>query len=381
MLEFFGSLFGIDDFMPRWRCGLWTPEHGWLHIISDVAIFGAYFAIPLVIGFYLLRRRDVPFQPLFWLFGAFILSCGLGHLIEASLFWRPWYRLSGVSKAITAAVSWATVVALIRVTPAALRLPGLARINAALEVEVAQRERAEAELRAANDQLQAANDQLREFTQAASHDLQAPLRKIEGFIDLIVDDHGDALPGSARDDLEIVRQSAHRMSTLVRDLLALARVGQQAIELAPVPLAEAVEDALDALRGEIDQTAAHIEVGELPTLLASRPLVTQLFQNLISNALKYCGDAPPRVEIFASQDDGRAWITVRDHGTGFDPAHAEDAFQPFRRLVSSNASSGSGVGLALCQRAVARHGGTLEVDTAPGEGAAFRFTLAPAADA
>ena len=93
MLDFFQSLFGIDDFTPRWRCGLWTAEHGWLHIISDVAIFGAYFAIPLVIGFYLLRRRDVPFQPLFWLFGAFILSCGLGHLIEAALFWRPWYRL------------------------------------------------------------------------------------------------------------------------------------------------------------------------------------------------------------------------------------------------------------------------------------------------
>lgn len=380
MPEFFQSLLGVEDFTPRWRCGLWTAEHGWLHIISDVAIFGAYFAIPAVIGFYLLRRRDVPFQPLFWLFGAFILSCGLGHLIEASLFWRPWYRLSGVSKAVTAIVSWATVFALVRITPVALRLPALARVNEALEAEVAQREHAEAELRAANNRLQTANDALREFTQAASHDLQAPLRKIEGFIDLIVDDHGDALPRTARDDLEVVRQSAHRMSTLVRDLLALARVGQQRLDIQPVPLREPVDAALDALDDEIESSAARIEVGELPTVNASRTLVHQLFQNLISNALKYSGDAPPRVEVFAEQHEGRWWITVRDHGTGFDPALAADAFQPFRRLVSSDATSGSGVGLALCQRAVTRHGGVIEVDTAPGEGASFRFTLSPPPD-
>jgi chemotaxis family two-component system sensor kinase Cph1 len=381
MPEFFGQLFGVDGFTPRWRCGLWTAEHGWLHIISDVAIFGAYFAIPAVIGFYLLRRRDVPFQPLFWLFGAFILSCGLGHLIEASLFWRPWYRLSGVSKAITAVVSWATVFALVRVTPMALRLPGLARVNAALEAEVAQREHAEAELRATNAQLQAVNDQLREFTQAASHDLQAPLRKIEGLVDLLVDDHGDALPDSARQDLEVVRQSAHRMSTLVRDLLALARVGQQTLELEAVPLREAVDLALDALHGDVERAEAQIEIGDLPTIEASRTLVTQLFQNLISNALKYRDDAPPRIEVFAEQVDGRWWITVRDHGMGFDPALAHDAFQPFRRLVPSDATSGSGVGLALCQRAVTRHGGAIEVDTAPGEGAAFRFTLQAPDDA
>ncbi|MCB9539261.1 MAG: hypothetical protein H6704_23855 [Myxococcales bacterium] len=381
MAEFFGQLFGVEDFTPRWRCGLWTAEHGWLHIISDVAIFGAYFAIPAVIGFYLLRRRDVPFQPLFWLFGAFILSCGLGHLIEASLFWRPWYRLSGVSKAITAVVSWATVVALVRVTPTALRLPGLARVNAALEAEVAQREQAEDELRAANAQLQTANAQLREFTQAASHDLQAPLRKIEGFIDLIVDDHGDALPDGARQDLEVVRQSAHRMSTLVRDLLALARVGQQALELEPVPLRAALDVALDALHGDVERAGARIDIGDLPTVQASRTLAAQLFQNLISNALKYCGDAPPRIDVSAEQVEGRWWITVRDHGTGFDPALAEDAFHPFRRLVASDVTSGSGVGLALCQRAVTRHGGAIEVDTAPGEGAAFRFTLQPPAAA
>lgn len=125
MFDFFRKLFDTSDFPPRWHCGKWDPSLGWLHIISDTLIFAAYFTIPLVLAYFTWKRKDIPFQKVIVLFGLFILACGLGHLIEASIFWTPWYRLSGLSKAITAIVSLATVVALIKIIPHALTLPGI----------------------------------------------------------------------------------------------------------------------------------------------------------------------------------------------------------------------------------------------------------------
>jgi two-component system cell cycle sensor histidine kinase/response regulator CckA len=121
------DLFDTAGFSPRWSCGQWSEELGWLHILADLAIFLAYAAIPLVIATFVRKRNDVTYPRLYWLFAAFIFSCGFGHLLEASIFWHPWYRLAGLVKVITALVSWATVVALIQVLPTALQLPGTAR--------------------------------------------------------------------------------------------------------------------------------------------------------------------------------------------------------------------------------------------------------------
>lgn len=145
---FFVHLFDTKpDFMPRWSCGNWTAAHGWLHILSDLAIFGAYAAIPAVLAYFVIRRKNTPFPPVFWLFVTFIFACGVGHLIEATIFWQPWYRLSGLVKLITAAVSWTTVIALTRVVPQALALPDLAKVNAALEREMHERRAAEERFR------------------------------------------------------------------------------------------------------------------------------------------------------------------------------------------------------------------------------------------
>src|SRR5437867_6492099 len=133
MLAFLETLFDTGDFPARWHCGNWSEAHGWLHVLSDSAIFGAYFAIPVVLAYFVLRRKDVPFLPIFWLFAAFILCCGIGHAVEATLFWHPWYRLSGLSKLLTAIVSWATVIALVPILPKALTLPGLAVVNEQLK--------------------------------------------------------------------------------------------------------------------------------------------------------------------------------------------------------------------------------------------------------
>ncbi len=143
MVGFLGSLFDTSDFMPRWYCGSWTPAQGWLHIISDLAIWSAYMAIPLLLGYFVIRRRDLPFRWMFWLFCAFIFACGTTHLIEAIIFWKPIYRIGGVVKFATAVVSWSTVVALAPLTPRVLSL----RSPAELEREIADRKRAEEKLR------------------------------------------------------------------------------------------------------------------------------------------------------------------------------------------------------------------------------------------
>jgi PAS domain S-box-containing protein len=143
MLEFLSLLFDTTDFPARWHCGRWTAPLGWTHIVSDLAICGAYAAIPAVLAYFVVRRRDVPFQGVFWLFVAFIFSCGFGHFVEATIFWHPWYRFAAVVKVFTAVTSWATVIALVPMLPRALRLPGLAAVNRQLEQEIMERKQAE----------------------------------------------------------------------------------------------------------------------------------------------------------------------------------------------------------------------------------------------
>src|SRR5262252_52985 len=122
MLDFLMHLFDTSDFPARWHCGNWTAGHGWLHVLSDLGVWSAYVAIPCVLGYYALRRKDIPFRTIFLLFGAFILACGTTHLMEAIIFWWPAYRLAGVIKLFTAIISWTTIIALIQVVPKALAL-------------------------------------------------------------------------------------------------------------------------------------------------------------------------------------------------------------------------------------------------------------------
>jgi PAS domain S-box-containing protein len=150
MFDFLTRLFDTTGFPPRWDCGDWTRGHGWLHILSDLTIWSAYFAIPCILVYFVLRRRDVPFPTIFWLFGAFILACGTTHLMEAIIFWQPVYRLAGVIKLLTAVVSWATVAALVPTIPKALAL----RTPDELEREVAARKQAEHALQQANAELE-----------------------------------------------------------------------------------------------------------------------------------------------------------------------------------------------------------------------------------
>ena len=147
MMQPLSRLLDTSDFPARWTCGMWSEAHGLVHIISDAAIWAAYWTIPVALAYFLRRQRNLPFTGIFWLFCAFIFSCGIGHLLDMFMFWWPAYRLLGLSKVVTAVVSWITVFALLPLVPRALALPGLARVNTELQDEVAERRRAEFALR------------------------------------------------------------------------------------------------------------------------------------------------------------------------------------------------------------------------------------------
>ena len=168
MVEILTHLFDVSGFPPRWECGDWSSELGWLHILSDLGIWSAYVAIPCVLGFFLLRKKNIPFRMVFWLFGLFILACGTTHLMEAIIFWWPAYRLAGVLKFFTAVVSWCTVIALVPITPQALAM----RSPLELEREIGERKRAEEQLRATNLQLVEAE----RLTEAMNEELE---RRVE----------------------------------------------------------------------------------------------------------------------------------------------------------------------------------------------------------
>lgn len=150
MIEFFANLFSVDGFPPRWHCGSWTDFHGWLYIVSDLGVWAAYTAIPAVLVYFVWQKATIPFRRIFWLFGAFILACGLTHLFDAIMFWWPAYRFLGLLEFFTAVVSWATVVALVPIVPQALAL----RSPQELQREIDARRKAEADLQQVNHELE-----------------------------------------------------------------------------------------------------------------------------------------------------------------------------------------------------------------------------------
>lgn len=178
-MDFFSKLFDTSDFPARWQCGQWTSGHGWLHILSDLGIWSAYFAIPAVLGYFLAKRNDLPFRRVFALFGIFILLCGTTHLMDAIIFWWPAYRLSGTIKFATAVISWTTVLALVQVVPGILAM----RSPEALSAEIDARKRAEAELLNANSSLEKRVQERTEQLVQANRRLDVTLRSIsQGFL-------------------------------------------------------------------------------------------------------------------------------------------------------------------------------------------------------
>jgi two-component system sensor kinase FixL len=254
---------------------------------------------------------------------------------------------------------------------------GTRHLVAAAIRDITDRRRMERELRRANIELGRSNEELEQFAYVASHDLQEPLRKIQAFGDLLRLEHAPALVEEAREYIEIMQGAAARMQKLINDLLAFSRVSSQASPFVAVDLSQTVAEVVSDLEPTIEESGARVECERLPSLQADPVQMRALFQNLLSNAVKYRRDGVvPHVRIYA-RNDGKdhCQIVVEDNGIGFETKHAEKIFRVFQRLHGRNKFAGTGIGLAICQRIVNRHRGTISARGVPGEGAVFTVTL------
>ncbi len=494
------TFFDISGFPARWHCGSWSEGLGWLTICSDVAIFLAYTAIPLIIVAYVRQRRDVPFPQVFWLFCAFIFACGTTHLIDAVIFWWPIYPVAGLVKLVTALVSMATVGAVVVALPKAAALPGLAVVNARLEREMIARVATEHDLRLRSAELQESehrlvaaqraagigdwawepanrmmrwsaqmyvlferdpalgppadpaahsllyppqgerlrqdalariergqngsnidlevhlpsgrscwyrciisadraadgtlrriwgtvqditaeyhqvqalelrhqdllriNEHLEQFAYIASHDLLEPLRKVRFFADVVQAEMAAKAGSTADDAMQRMLRATDRMHRLINDLLAFARAGKSLGSRSP------------ALEAQIAEQGAHIRTSDLPDVLGDRNLLVQVFQNLLSNSLRYRHpERSPEVWIQGAIEGNEAIISVSDNGLGFDPDQAQRLFEPFVRLHPQAGHDGTGIGLAICRRIIAAHDGSIDAIALAEGGACFTIRL------
>lgn len=253
----------------------------------------------------------------------------------------------------------------VEVTNVTRELMELRDLNALLESKVEQR----------TARLRARTQELEQLAYVASHDLQEPLRTIHYHVEMLMEELQDTLSDSALDSLTAISGASVRMRTLIRALLDYGRL-EQASKKELVALGALSSEVVADLAGVLTPTRAEVVVGPLPTLYVHRPLMHQLFQNLLSNAVKFRKpDVPPRITITATQEKDEWLFQVKDNGIGFDLRYRDRIFLMFQRLHSQDQYEGTGIGLAHCKKIVMLHGGQIWVDSSPGEGSKFSFTL------
>jgi len=252
--------------------------------------------------------------------------------------------------------------------------------------DITARKRAEEALAEKTTELLRSNKELEEFAYVASHDLQEPLRMIASYTQLLSRRYQGRLDAEADEFIKYAVEGAVRMQVLINDLLAYSRVGTHGRPFTPTDCSEVLSRALSNLKIALEESGAVVKYCPLPRIMADATQLTQLLQNLISNAIKFHHVHPPQVEIsVARTSDPQApskvspadvWLfSVRDNGIGIEPQYFERIFVIFQRLHSREEYPGTGIGLAICKKIVERHGGRIWVDSAPGKGATFHFTI------
>jgi len=259
--------------------------------------------------------------------------------------------------------------------------------SATVSRNITDRKRAEQEIRQLNldlerrviertDQLEAANQELEAFSYSVSHDLRAPLRAVSGFSQIVLEDYGPLLPEDGQQSLRTICDGAQRMGMLIDDLLSFARLSRSPLTRQVVDVVHQVKDSLRELEAERSGRTVEIRIGELPPCQGDPALLKQVWLNLLSNALKYTKHRDSAlIEVGCTKEDEQLVYWVKDNGTGFDMQYAGKLFGVFQRLHRQEDFSGTGVGLAIVQRIVKRHGGKVWANAAVDRGATFSFTV------
>jgi PAS domain S-box-containing protein len=513
LIEFFQRLFD-SDFMPHGHCYYWQPSLVWLHVVSDGLIALAYYSLPFILYYFIRRRPGLQGRGLILMFAGFIFACGTTHLLSIWNIWHSAYRLEGVVKAITAALSIATGIAALRLAPILVKLTSpdqLTKINETLTQEIVERRKAEEELRLhiavrllagedklrscfeaasqgilgvsadgrismvnrrteemfgyvreellgrelelllperfrfghvahrnayfaeprvrsmgaglelagrrkdgtefpieiglghvqtpegplafglvsdiserrkaalalqkVNEELRRSNVEIQQFAHIASHDLQEPLRMVTSYLQLIERRYTERLDEDGKQFIQYAVDGAKRMKALITDLLVFSRAGTQVANFRVVPMNNLVQYALANLKTVIDETGTQTTIDPLPSIEVDPVLFTQVFQNLIANGIKFQKGTVPNVHISAKLEAGQQIFSVRDNGIGIEARHIERIFRIFERLHNSEEYAGSGIGLAITRKIVERHGGKIWVESQPGIGSTFSFSL------
>jgi signal transduction histidine kinase len=255
------------------------------------------------------------------------------------------------------------------------RLP--VSVRRALAERHAQQERkhAENQLEKKAEELARSNRDLEQFAYVASHDLQEPLRIVAAYTQLLGERYRGKLDADADKYIHYAVDGALRMQTLVRDLLAFSRAGRQGMETEQLDANELIRHAMLNLEASFRESGAKVHFDRLPMITANRSQLQQVFQNLIANAIKFHGAVPPQIEISAEENAGAWSFSVKDNGIGIAPEHMDSIFVIFHRLHTREEYPGNGIGLSICKKIIERHGGKIWVESEPGRGTTFRFTI------
>ena len=241
--------------------------------------------------------------------------------------------------------------------------------------DITERKRAEEALKGLTEDLRRSNAELEQFAYVASHDLQEPLRMVSSYMQLLKRRYQGRLDNDADEFIAYAVDGATRMQALINDLLAFSRVGTRGRPMGLSSCEKVLGEALMNLQVAIDESGAAITHDPLPTVFCDQPQLVQVFQNLIGNAIKFRAQQAPCIHVAANQQENEWLFSVRDNGIGLDPKFKERIFEIFQRLHSRTAYPGTGIGLAICKRIIQRHGGRIWVESQPGEGATFYFSL------
>ena len=371
-------LASVDGFMPHGMCYLWQPSVLTLHIVSDVLIALSYFSISFTLLAFVRARRDLAFNWMFVCFAIFIVACGATHLMEVWVIWDPIYWWSGSLKAVTALASVPTAILLIKLMPAALRLPSpsaLQAANEALQKEITERQNAERLLVEAN-RLKS------EFLANMSHELRTPLNGIIGFSELLIDEKVGTLNETQKEFISHSLSGGRHLLKLINDILDLSKIEAGRVELTPetFPLAAALQEVYAAVSLMAMQKGIAVEQSVSPALsdvTLDRQKFKQIMFNLLSNAVKFTDDGGKVSVDIGSQHPNVLNIQVRDTGVGIKSEDLGKLFIEFNRIDSPMARrhGGTGLGLSLTKKLVELQRGSIAVASDWGKGSVFTVLL------
>lgn len=242
-------------------------------------------------------------------------------------------------------------------------------------LDITDRKRSAQDLDRLTQELVRSNTELDQFASIVSHDLQEPLRGMSGMLRILKRDYQDRLDPQGLEIIDLAVDSSVRMKQQIEGLLAYSRVKSHGHPFELTDSSAIIEMVLASLNLQVQENQAVIHVDHLPQIMADPIQLAQVFQNLISNAIKFCKSIPPEIHISASQDNHFWQFAVKDNGIGIEPQHFERIFIIFRRLHTQDEYPGNGIGLSICQRIITRHGGRIWVESTPGLGSTFFFTI------